>query len=508
MFQGLYSNLCSDVIVNGRLSPTFPVNRGVRQGCPLSPMIFVLCLDPLLRRLQGSANIRGFVLPNGRNVVVSAYADDITLFVRDRGSLDEAFRVFDTYADVSGAKLNSAKSKALAVGGFSEPLPRGIGYYSRVKFLGVLYDGSGVAPEIWPDVVEHVRRKIAVAERFDLSLREKAFLIKCVFLSKLWYISRVMLPPSSVCAAIMSQIFPYFWGSRIELVRRDVLQRSRSVGGWSLPCVGTFSKILALRAVLQVLDDVESPARVLILYWLGPSRRVLVPRGLGNAVVAADTASPFYSSVIEQHLLLQSQAPQVNVLGVSASRLSELLFASSAPRSSLQPELNSAWQDLTSSSLPFCVSDFQWRLGWGVLPTRDRLHRRRVTSTAQCPNCSLPESNIHVVSECVVARTFWSVVARMLCVRYRARRSVQSRFSLLVLAIGRFVLWRNRCRAVAQGRRIRQMYPLLSSLRLMLVNHLEDQFVTLGEAEFLRRWSTRFVEVAQGRVVLKCRFWP
>lgn len=508
VFQVLYSNLTSDLIVNGHISAAFPVNRGVRQGCPLSPMIFVLCLDPLLRRLQCDASIHGFTLPNGQTIVGSAYADDITLFLRDKASLDEAFRVLDVYSVVSGAKVNASKSRALAVGGFCEPLTNGIAYYPSIRILGVFFDGAGVSSENWPNVVDHIQRKVAVAQRFNLSLQERAFLIKCVFPSKLWYISRIMLPPPSVCTAVTSLMFTYFWGSRIELVRRDVLRQPRSEGGWSLPCVATFSKLLALRSVLQLLEDVGNPGRVLTLYWLGPSRRALVPRGLGNLCVAAPTTAPFYHQLVQQYVTLQAAAPQVNILAVPASRLCERLCATTHPRPNNLLGLNATWKDLTADTLPRCVSDFQWRLGWSVLPTRDRLQRRRVTNTSQCPNCSLQETNIHVVNDCVVARTFWTLVARLFCVRHSARRHVQSRFALLVISVGRYVLWKNRCRAIVQRRPIRLMYPLLKSLRLLLVTHLEEQLVLLGEAEFLRKWSTRFVQICNNRVSLTCRLFP
>jgi hypothetical protein len=59
LYQGLTAQLC----VNGALSRPFAVGRGVRQGDPLSPLLYVLCLDPLVRRIQGHPGIRGIPLP-------------------------------------------------------------------------------------------------------------------------------------------------------------------------------------------------------------------------------------------------------------------------------------------------------------------------------------------------------------------------------------------------------------------------------------------------------------
>ncbi|CAE1313253.1 unnamed protein product [Acanthosepion pharaonis] len=70
--------------VNGRLSDAFVLFRSVRQGCPLSPLLYALALEPLLRRLKdetGSPALRGIAVPGGSRARVSAYADDVSAVV-------------------------------------------------------------------------------------------------------------------------------------------------------------------------------------------------------------------------------------------------------------------------------------------------------------------------------------------------------------------------------------------------------------------------------------------
>ncbi|KAL3183037.1 hypothetical protein MRX96_006824 [Rhipicephalus microplus] len=57
------------------------------------------------------------------------------------------------------------------------------------------------------------------------------------------------------------------------------------------------AQLLALKTVLGILDDVGAPARPLVMFFLGPQRRVLVPRALGNLCPSAERTPPCYKAL-------------------------------------------------------------------------------------------------------------------------------------------------------------------------------------------------------------------
>ena len=59
-----YYNSCSAVNVNGYISSFFSLSRGVRQGCPLSPLIYILVPEVLACNLRASSSISGLLLPH------------------------------------------------------------------------------------------------------------------------------------------------------------------------------------------------------------------------------------------------------------------------------------------------------------------------------------------------------------------------------------------------------------------------------------------------------------
>ena len=109
-----YKNISSCVINNG-YSRFFSLQRGVRQGCPLSGLLFVLAVEPLGHQIRISESIKG--LENGNKITkLSLYADDTTAFIRDDLSAASLFDLRDQFGDLSGLKINKSKTKGLWLG--------------------------------------------------------------------------------------------------------------------------------------------------------------------------------------------------------------------------------------------------------------------------------------------------------------------------------------------------------------------------------------------------------
>ncbi len=79
----LYTGCGSRILVNGHLSPPVIVHSGVRQGCGISPLHFVLAIEPLAQAIRQSSELKGLLIPGslGKEAKLSLYRDDITLFL-------------------------------------------------------------------------------------------------------------------------------------------------------------------------------------------------------------------------------------------------------------------------------------------------------------------------------------------------------------------------------------------------------------------------------------------
>ena len=112
----LYNDVESGVINGGYMTSYFRVSRGVRQGCPLSPLSFILCVEILAQKIRENPKISGIELPYSCEAKLSQFADDTTLICKETSSLHESMSVLGKFGDISGLKLNRKKTKVLWIG--------------------------------------------------------------------------------------------------------------------------------------------------------------------------------------------------------------------------------------------------------------------------------------------------------------------------------------------------------------------------------------------------------
>ena len=113
-----YRGSQSAVNVNGHVSYYFSLSRGVRQGCPLSPLLYVMVAEVLACNIRCHPDISGLILP-GSSVLLpplSQYADDTSVVAVSNAAITATFDVYDLYERGSGAKLNLSKCKGLWLG--------------------------------------------------------------------------------------------------------------------------------------------------------------------------------------------------------------------------------------------------------------------------------------------------------------------------------------------------------------------------------------------------------
>ena len=96
------------------LSSFFKLSRGIRQGCPISALLFILVAEVAAVLIRKSKGVHGIYV-NEQVINLCQLADDTTLFLSDPLSVKTALDIFDTFYKYSGLKLNKSKTVAFVV---------------------------------------------------------------------------------------------------------------------------------------------------------------------------------------------------------------------------------------------------------------------------------------------------------------------------------------------------------------------------------------------------------
>ena len=106
-----YSNAGSSVINNGFTTKQLKLSRGVRQGCPLSPYLFILPAEILATKIRQDNSIYGIFIFY-KEFKISHFADDTSLICTNLISEQNALLILNEFGILSGPKLNESKTKA------------------------------------------------------------------------------------------------------------------------------------------------------------------------------------------------------------------------------------------------------------------------------------------------------------------------------------------------------------------------------------------------------------
>jgi hypothetical protein len=176
----------SCILIDGETTEFFSVSRGVRQGCPLSPLLYVLVAETIASAIRADRFIDSYILPNGRSVKLCQYADDTSVIVTTDLALNALFNLFTRYEKASGVKLNVPKCHGLLISTWQSRsnLPIAL-YWSNVEIIVPSSRISNDSEEQWESKIKALKTTLIAWNRRTLSFRGRALIANMLGLSTL-----------------------------------------------------------------------------------------------------------------------------------------------------------------------------------------------------------------------------------------------------------------------------------------------------------------------------------
>ena len=149
---------------NGLVSSNFELQRGIRQGCALSPLLFILAVELLGQKIRNDVNIKGGMY-GSYSTKIRQYADDTTFFLRNEIDIREVLSRLKEFEQFSNLKINKMKSNILIAGKVDLVGTKifGIKVCHEIKVLGVYFSVFKKATENiknWQSKIEKTKASI------------------------------------------------------------------------------------------------------------------------------------------------------------------------------------------------------------------------------------------------------------------------------------------------------------------------------------------------------------
>ena len=165
------------MINNGLSSDYFYLTRGVRQGDPLSPYLFLLAVETLPIAVRENSNIKGITI-EGEETKILQNADDTTAVLSDTNSAHAFFKLLDEFGNLSGLKINSSKTEGMWIGSLkimkrSHLESNGPVVQLKPSRSSVSYDDHQLCTKNFNEKLDSIKKQISIWSSRELSLYGK-----------------------------------------------------------------------------------------------------------------------------------------------------------------------------------------------------------------------------------------------------------------------------------------------------------------------------------------------
>ena len=380
----LYTDINSSVIVNQHISSPFPVDRSVRQGCPLSPLLYVLCLEPVLCKIRADQAITGLHLPgNKHSTKLAAFADDSKFLLADDTSAHKVLQWFDHFGRASGSKLNKQKTEGMDLGSLRTRTerPLAISWVDSMKVFGICF-GKVTSDDIWHPIVKKIDNTLKLFSGRLLSVYGKANLINLMVLSKLWYVGSVMPIPNHYIKLIEKRMFDFLWSSKNEPVSRKTMFLPKAEGGVGLVNIKMKIFSMLLRNILKFCFSKDVPWTAFGHMYLGLRLARVEGYEFSNSHPhsSLEDTPEFYSVCIEALKEITEAMPDFSLLSPLTCKFmyQKLTSAKAQPpkvcNSFPQIKFQKVFQDLSHPAIDPATVNVSFKLSHDVLPVAYKLY--------------------------------------------------------------------------------------------------------------------------------------
>jgi len=211
------------------------LHRGVRQGCPLSGLLFVIGIELFARAFKSNNDIKGIAV-GGKEIKVTQFADDTTVFFSGHQSVINLLKLLREFKHTSDQEINASKTEAMWLGAWRNKTD--IPYIFKwlqepIQALGIFFSyNSDAANNLnFGQKIIKLKNTLKNWKRRKLTLHGRIRIVKTPGLSKLIYNTSVIEIPDSFVKEINKLTFNFIWEVKPAKIKGKTIISDISQGG-------------------------------------------------------------------------------------------------------------------------------------------------------------------------------------------------------------------------------------------------------------------------------------
>ncbi|KAL9664765.1 hypothetical protein QQ045_020172 [Rhodiola kirilowii] len=242
-----YSSVSLSILINGSPTKEIFMERGLRQGDPLSPLLFLMAVEGLSRILNNvvqKGRISGVEwVRNRESLTHLQFADDTVLFCKpDMQEVWKIRHIIISFAVCSRLEINFNKSRCLGIGledeevqKFADVLGSPMGKFP-MNYLGMQVGANPSRISTWSPILQKFKQKLASWKSTNLSMAGRVVLIKSVLCNLPLYYASMYKMPITVAQEMERTQRRFLWGSsdlrrKIHYVKWSKITKPKKYGG-------------------------------------------------------------------------------------------------------------------------------------------------------------------------------------------------------------------------------------------------------------------------------------